>query len=172
MNASTWYKDAVIYQVHVRSFADSNRDGIGDFPGLTEKLDYIVNLGVTAVWLLPFYPSPLRDDGYDIADYRNIHPDYGTIADFLRFLKTAHAKGLKVITELFSTTLRTSMPGSNAPAAPNPAASGAIIMCGMTMTKNMRRPGSFSKTLKLPTGTGIPPRKPTTGIVFTGTNPT
>lgn len=100
MNAATWYKDAVIYQVHVRSFADSNRDGIGDFPGLTEKLDYIVNLGITALWLLPFYPSPLRDDGYDIADYRNIHPDYGTIADFRRFLKTAHAKGLKVITEL------------------------------------------------------------------------
>ncbi|HWR29009.1 MAG TPA: maltose alpha-D-glucosyltransferase [Negativicutes bacterium] len=100
MNASTWYKDAVIYQVHVRSFADSNRDGIGDFQGLTEKLDYIVNLGITAIWLLPFYPSPLRDDGYDIADYRNIHPDYGTIADFRRFLKAAHSKGLKVITEL------------------------------------------------------------------------
>ena len=100
MNASTWYKDAVIYQVHVRSFADSNRDGIGDFPGLTEKLDYIVNLGITAIWLLPFYPSPLRDDGYDIADYRKVHPDYGTIADFRRFLKAAHAKGLKVITEL------------------------------------------------------------------------
>ncbi|NMC32125.1 MAG: maltose alpha-D-glucosyltransferase [Veillonellaceae bacterium] len=100
MNASTWYKDAVIYQLHVRSFADSNRDGIGDFPGLTAKLDYIVNLGVTAIWLLPFYPSPLRDDGYDIADYRNIHPDYGTIADFRRFLKAAHSKGLKVITEL------------------------------------------------------------------------
>lgn len=100
MPESTWYKDAVLYQVHIRSFADSNKDGIGDFPGLTEKLDYIVNLGVTAIWLLPFYPSPLRDDGYDIADYRSIHPDYGTIADFRRFLKTAHAKGLKVITEL------------------------------------------------------------------------
>ena len=100
MNASTWYKDAVIYQVHVRSFSDSNRDGIGDFPGLTEKLDYIVSLGITAIWLLPFYPSPLRDDGYDIADYCKIHSDYGTIADFRRFLKTAHSKGLKVITEL------------------------------------------------------------------------
>ena len=100
MNESTWYKDAVIYQVHVRSFADSNRDGIGDFPGLTDRLDYIVRLGVTALWLLPFYPSPLRDDGYDIADYRSIHPDYGNIADFRRFLKAAHARGLKVITEL------------------------------------------------------------------------
>lgn len=100
MNTDTWYKDVVIYQVHVRSFADSNKDGIGDFPGLTEKLDYIVNLGVTAIWLLPFYPSPLKDDGYDIADYRNVHPDYGTIADFRRFLKAAHARGLKVIIEL------------------------------------------------------------------------
>lgn len=100
MKASTWYKDAIIYQVHVRSFADSNKDGIGDFAGLTEKLDYIVNLGVTAIWLLPFYPSPRRDDGYDIADYRSVHPDYGTIVDFRRFLKVAHSKGLKVITEL------------------------------------------------------------------------
>ena len=71
-----WYKDAVIYEVHVRAFADSNNDGIGDFPGLTSKLDYIQDLGVNAIWLLPFYPSPLRDDGYDIADYRNIHPQY------------------------------------------------------------------------------------------------
>lgn len=100
MREATWYKDAVLYQVHIRSFADSNKDGIGDFPGLTEKLDYIVNLGVTAIWILPFYPSPLRDDGYDIADYRSIHSDYGTITDFRRFLKAAHAKGLKVITEL------------------------------------------------------------------------
>ncbi len=100
MKESTWYKDAVIYQVHVRSFADSTKDGIGDFAGLTEKLDYIVNLGVTAIWLLPFYPSPLRDDGYDIADYRKVHSDYGTITDFRRFLKAAHSKGLKVITEL------------------------------------------------------------------------
>lgn len=100
MKAATWYKDAVIYQVHVRSFADSNKDGIGDFAGLTEKLDYIVNLGVSAIWLLPFYPSPRRDDGYDIADYRSVHPDYGTIADFRRLLKEAHARGLKVITEL------------------------------------------------------------------------
>src|SRR5512145_1398969 len=77
-----WYKDAVIYQLHVRSFHDSDGDGIGDFAGLTQKLDYLQDLGVTALWLLPFYPSPLRDDGYDIADYRRIHPDYGTMKDF------------------------------------------------------------------------------------------
>ncbi|MEO7870502.1 MAG: alpha-amylase family glycosyl hydrolase, partial [Candidatus Limnocylindria bacterium] len=73
-----WYKDAVIYQLHVKAFADSSSDGIGDFEGLTQRLDYIASLGVTAVWLLPFYPSPLRDDGYDIADFTDVHPDYGT----------------------------------------------------------------------------------------------
>ena len=95
-----WYKDAVIYQLHVRAFADSDADGIGDFAGLTEKLDYLQDLGVTAIWLLPFYPSPLKDDGYDIADYTAIHPSYGTLADFRRFLREAHKRGLRVINEL------------------------------------------------------------------------
>jgi maltose alpha-D-glucosyltransferase/alpha-amylase len=95
-----WYKDAVIYQTHVKSFRDSNADGYGDFRGLTEKLDYIVQLGVDTIWLLPFYPSPLRDDGYDIASYESIHPQYGTIDDFRGFLDKAHEKGLRVITEL------------------------------------------------------------------------
>jgi len=95
-----WYKDAVIYQVHVKSFADSNGDGIGDFPGLIEKLDYIAELGVTAIWLLPFYPSPRRDDGYDISEYREVHPDYGTMADVRRFIDEAHSRGIRVITEL------------------------------------------------------------------------
>jgi maltose alpha-D-glucosyltransferase/alpha-amylase len=95
-----WYKDAVIYQVHVKSFFDSNNDGVGDFPGLLAKLDYIAGLGVTAIWLLPFYPSPRRDDGYDIADYRNVHPDYGQLADVRRFIQEAHARGIRVITEL------------------------------------------------------------------------
>ena len=95
-----WYKDAVIYQLHVKAFADSSGDGIGDFIGLTRKLDYIANLGVTAVWLMPFYPSPLRDDGYDIADYTNVHPAYGTRRDFRAFVRAAHKRGLRVITEL------------------------------------------------------------------------
>nr|WP_175002185.1 maltose alpha-D-glucosyltransferase [Burkholderia lata] len=95
-----WYKDAIIYQVHVKSFYDSNNDGIGDFPGLIAKLDYIAELGVDTIWLLPFYPSPRRDDGYDIADYRDVHPDYGTLADVRRFIREAHARGIRVITEL------------------------------------------------------------------------
>ncbi|MNK34978.1 Trehalose synthase/amylase TreS [compost metagenome] len=95
-----WYKDAVIYQLHVKSFFDSNGDGVGDLPGLISKLDYIASLGVNTIWLLPFYPSPRRDDGYDIADYRGVHSDYGTIADVRKLIRSAHARGLRVITEL------------------------------------------------------------------------
>jgi maltose alpha-D-glucosyltransferase/alpha-amylase len=99
-NDPEWYRDAVIYQLHVKSFFDSNDDGTGDFAGILQKLDYIVELGVNVVWLLPFYPSPLRDDGYDISDYRGVHPDYGTSRDAKRFIREAHARGLRVITEL------------------------------------------------------------------------
>ncbi|MBS7707264.1 maltose alpha-D-glucosyltransferase [Chelatococcus asaccharovorans] len=95
-----WYKDAIIYQLHIKSFFDANNDGVGDFKGLIDKLDYIAGLGVTAVWLLPFYPSPRRDDGYDIAAYRDVHSDYGVMADVKRFIDEAHARGLRVITEL------------------------------------------------------------------------
>ncbi|MDR4493025.1 MAG: maltose alpha-D-glucosyltransferase [Nitrospirales bacterium] len=95
-----WYKDAIIYELHVRAFCDSNGDGIGDFSGLTKKLDYLQDLGITAIWLLPFCPSPLRDDGYDIADYTNIHPQYGRRKDFKAFVREAHRRGLRVITEL------------------------------------------------------------------------
>jgi len=95
-----WYKDAIIYELHIKAFKDGNCDGIGDFKGLMEQLDYLQDLGVTAIWLLPFYPSPLRDDGYDIADYYKINPSYGDIREFKAFLKEAHKRGLKVITEL------------------------------------------------------------------------
>ncbi|HWO72082.1 MAG TPA: maltose alpha-D-glucosyltransferase, partial [Dehalococcoidia bacterium] len=95
-----WYKDAIIYEVHVRAFFDSDGDGVGDFAGLTQKLDYLKDLGVTAIWLLPFYPSPLLDDGYDIADYTDVHPSYGTLREVRTFIREAHRRGLRVITEL------------------------------------------------------------------------
>jgi maltose alpha-D-glucosyltransferase / alpha-amylase len=100
INDPLWYKDAIIYEVHIKAFFDSNADGIGDLPGLTQKLDYLADIGITAIWLLPFYPSPLRDDGYDIADYFSVHKQYGTINDFKKFLREAHKRGLRVITEL------------------------------------------------------------------------
>jgi maltose alpha-D-glucosyltransferase/alpha-amylase len=95
-----WYKDAIVYEVHVRAFCDSNADGIGDFRGLVHKLDYLQDLGVTALWLLPFYPSPLKDDGYDIADYNDVNPIYGTLADCKLLLREAHRRGIRVIAEL------------------------------------------------------------------------
>ena len=99
-NDPLWYKDAIIYEVPVRAYYDSNGDGIGDFRGLTQKLDYLRDLGVTAIWLLPFYPSPLKDDGYDIADYTNVHEYYGVLRDVRELVREAHRRGLRVITEL------------------------------------------------------------------------
>src|SRR5918912_198519 len=95
-----WYLDSIIYELHVKAFFDSDDDGIGDFRGLTQKLDYVKDLGVTAIWLLPFYPSPMKDDGYDVADYHNVAKEYGTRADFRHFVREAHRRGLRVITEL------------------------------------------------------------------------
>src|SRR3954452_16793354 len=95
-----WFKDAIIYELHVKTFCDSDGDGIGDFNGLLQKLDYLQELGVTAIWLLPFYPSPLKDDGYDISDYYSINSAFGNIEDFKKLLHEAHERGLKVITEL------------------------------------------------------------------------
>jgi maltose alpha-D-glucosyltransferase/alpha-amylase len=95
-----WYKDAIIYQLHVKSFFDANNDGVGDFPGLLSKLDYIADLGVNTIWLLPFYPSPRFDDGYDISDYREVHAEYGKMTDVRRFIAAAHKRGLRVVTEL------------------------------------------------------------------------
>jgi maltose alpha-D-glucosyltransferase/alpha-amylase len=98
--ARTWYKDAVFYEIHVKAFMDGNGDGVGDFVGLTERLDYLAELGVDCLWILPMYASPLRDDGYDIADFYAVHPAYGTLEDFQKFLDAAHARGLRVITDL------------------------------------------------------------------------
>jgi maltose alpha-D-glucosyltransferase/alpha-amylase len=95
-----WYKDAIIYETHAKAFFDANGDGIGDFAGLVEKLDYLAQLGITCLWLLPFFPSPLRDDGYDVADYRGVHASYGTLADFRRLVEEAHRRDIAVLIEL------------------------------------------------------------------------
>ncbi len=123
-NDPLWYKDAVVYQLHLKSYYDANGDGIGDFAGLVQKLDYITELGVNTIWLLPFYPSPRRDDGYDIAEYRNVHPDFGRLSDARKFVAEAHRRGLRIITELvinhtsdqhaWFQRARRAKPGSNA----------------------------------------------------------
>jgi maltose alpha-D-glucosyltransferase/alpha-amylase len=95
-----WYKDAIIYELHLKAFHDANNDGVGDIPGLIEKLDYIQELGVTAIWLLPFFPSPQRDDGYDISDYRDIHQSYGSLSDFRQLVRETHKRCMRIIIEL------------------------------------------------------------------------
>ena len=167
-----WYKDAIIYELRVRSFFDSNGDGIGDFRGLAPKLDYLQDLGVTALWLLPFYPSPLRDDGYDIADYTDVHPE-------LR-----HARRLRAVPRRgapraacasspswCSTTPPTSTRGSSARAARPPDRSSATSTSGATRPSATARRASSSRTSSRRTGPGIRSRAPTTGIASTRTSP-
>ncbi len=167
-----WYKDAVIYQLHVKSFADANNDGVGDFQGLIGKLDYLAELGVTAIWLLPFYPSPRRDDGYDIADYRGVHPDYGSIDDVRRFIELAHAKGMRVITELVLNHTSDQHPGSSARARRRRDRRSATITSGPTPTRNMPARASSSSTPRNRTGPGTTRRKPITGTASIRTSPT
>jgi maltose alpha-D-glucosyltransferase / alpha-amylase len=165
---SQWYKDAIIYELHVRAFSDSNGDGIGDFCGLTAKLDYLQDLGVTALWLLPFYPSPLKDDGYDIADYTDIHPAYGTLHDFKAFLKEAHRRGLKVITELVLNHTSDQHPWfQRARHAKKGSVWRDFYVWSYTATR-----GSSSRTSRPRTGPGTPSRTPTTGTASTRTSPT
>jgi len=163
---SLWYKDAVIYQLNVKSFFDSNDDGIGDFKGLTSKLDYIKSLGVNTIWLMPFYPSPLKDDGYDIADYTNVHPHFGTLDDFCVMLGEAHRLGLKVVTELIITTPRISTPGSRRRAARHPDPLSANSMSGATPTRSTWVRASSSGIPRLQTGPGIRSPRPITGTRF------
>ena len=187
-----WFKDAIIYELHVKTFCDSDGDGMGDFRGLMEKLDYLQELGVTAIWLLPFYPSPMRDDGYDIADYFDVNPNFGTLDDFRAFLDAAHDRNLRVITELVINHTSDQNPWfqkSRRAVALRPVAadgdSGArshlerltpalrvktsltrTFMSGAKRPKNTRTPESFSKISRHPIGRGTRWRRPTTGIAF------
>jgi hypothetical protein len=171
-NDPLWYKDAVIYELHVKSFFDSSGDGIGDFAGLHEKLDYIEGLGVTCLWLLPFFPSPLRDDGYDIADYRQVHTSYGTLDDFKSFLEAAHRRGLRVVISSYSTTRPTSTPGSRAQSTPHPGRRSGSTTSGATRIRSTARRVSSSPTPSARTGPGIPKPRLTTGTASSSTNQT
>ena len=168
-----WYKDAVIYQVHVRTFFDGNDDGIGDFAGLVRKLDYLQALGINTIWILPFYPSPLRDDGYDIAHYQGVHPAYGTLRDVRRFLREAHARGLRVITELVmnhTSDQHPVVPGGAPRAARDRRR--ATSTCGAIRTASTRARASSSPTPRRPTGRGTRWPARTTGTASSITSPT
>ena len=159
-----WYKDAIIYQLHVKSFFDSNNDGIGDFPGLIAKLDYIADLGVNAIWLLPFYPSPRLDDGYDIADYRDVHPDYGTMDDCQALHRARRMRAAFASSPSWSsTTPPTSIPGSSARGRPSRARRRATSMSGPTPTRNTPERASSSSTPSARTGPGTRSPRPITG---------
>ena len=152
-------KDAVIYEIHVRAFQDSDGDGIGDFKGLTSRLDYLEDLGVTALWLLPFYPSPLKDDGYDIARYSEIHPNYGTLDDFKEFMSEAHKRGLKVITTELVLNHTSDQHEWFQEIAPRSkwASRFAITTCGTTRRRRSTKTrASFSRISKPRIGHGIP----------------
>ena len=157
---SLWYKDAIIYELHLRAFYDSNGDGVGDLAGLIQKLDYLQDLGVTCVWLLPFFPSPLKDDGYDIADYLNIHPMYGTLADFRSFLDAAHERELQVIIELVMNHTSDQHPWRGTPRRGRPS---ATIPTRATANNQTRTRGLSSPTPKNRTGLGIRWRRHITG---------
>ena len=159
-----WFKDAIIYELNVRAFKDSNEDGSGDFKGLIEKLPYLQDLGVNAIWLLPFYPSPLRDDGYDIADYADVNPLFGELGDVHRFIKEAHRRGMR--------TPPTSTRGSSARATPSRAAPIATSTSGARPTSAIRTPASSSRTSRSRTGRGTTLPEPTTGTASTLTSRT
>ena len=164
-NDELWFKDAIIYQLHVKAFADSNNDGIGDFAGLTGKLDYLEDLGVTAIWLLPFYPSPGRDDGYDISDYRTINPDFGTMADFRRFMQEAKRRKLRVITELVINHTSDQHPWFQRARREQTGIGCAQLVCVERYRSDAMPERASSSTIpKNRTGPGIPSQGRTTGI--------
>ena len=158
-NDPLWYKDAIIYEAHVRAFYDSNADGMGDFRGLAEKLDYLEDLGVTAIWLLPFFPSPWKDDGYDISNFREVHPAYGTLRDFQHFLKEAHRRICVSSPSWSSTTPRTSMSGFRSRAERNLVQAGGISTCGAIRPTSTPERGSSSRISNLRTGAWDPVAK-------------
>ena len=166
-----WYKDAVIYEIHVRAFSDSNGDGIGDFPGLLTKLDYLQDLGVTCIWLLPFFPSPLRDDGYDISNYVDVNPSYGTLNEFKTFLDAAHQHNMQVMIELVINHTSDQHPWFKAARLAPQALPNAQCMSGPTAISITRMRASFLPILKNQIGRGMRQQRHITGTVSFHINP-
>ena len=172
-----WYRDALIYQLHVKSFFDSDDSGVGDFAGVVAKLDYIRDLGATAIWLMPFYPSPLRDDGYDISDYRGINPSYGTMPkDFqVAFVKAAHERGIRVITELVinhTSDQASVVPEARGIAKPGSAGARFLRLVAIPIKKYEGHTNHFSRHRKIELDLGSRRRKGlSTGTASTAHQP-
>jgi len=166
----SWYKNAVFYEVFVRAFYDSNGDGHGDLPGLTEKLDYLQYLGVDCLWLMPIYPSPLKDDGYDISDFYSVYPKYGTLEDSRALVQIAHARGLKVITDLVLNHTSDQHPWFQAARSAATRCT-ETTTCGVIPIINTRGPASSSWIQRSPIGPGTKKLANTTGTVFTLRSP-
>jgi len=164
-----WYKDAIVYETHVKAFFDSNQDGCGDFKGLTQKLDYLQRLGITCIWLLPFFPSPLRDDGYDISDYTNVHTSYGTLDDFKVFLDATHERGMQVLIELVINHTSDQHPWFQAARRAPPGAPDRDFYVWNDTDQKYRDARINSATRRNPIGRGT--RKPRL-ITGTGSSPT
>ena len=166
-----WYRDAIIYQLHVKSFFDSDNDGVGDFQGLTQKLDYVRDLGASAIWVMPFYPSPLRDDGYDISDYRGINPSYGTMRDFRIFVREAHQRGLRVITELVINHTSDLHPWFKRARSAEPGSTARNFYVWSDTDQLFGDARIISSTRKNPTGPGTRSARPISGIASTAISP-
>jgi glycosidase len=167
----TWYRRAVFYEIHVRAFADGNDDGIGDFVGLTERLDYLQWLGVDCIWLLPMYASPQRDGGYDISDFYSVHPDYGTVDDFAAFVAAAHQRGIRVIADLVMNHTSNDHPWFQESRHDPTSPKRDWYVCPTATTATATH-ASSSSTPRRRTGRGTPSRAPTTGTGSSRTNPT
>ena len=165
-----WYKNGLIYELSVRTFADGNGDGIGDFRGLSKRLDYLAALGVTTVWLSPFYDSPWRDDGYDITDFYGVHPDFGDLGDFVRFVEHADDRGIRVLVDLVLNHTSDQHPWFQAARAATRAS--ATSTCGRTSGRPTRRRGSCSPACRRPRGATTARRAATTSTASTTSSPT
>ena len=166
-----WFKTAIFYEIHIRGFFDGNDDGSGDFRGLIEKLDYLQWLGIDCIWLLPMYQSPLRDGGYDIADFFSIHPDYGTVDDFKTFVEQAHQRGIRVIADLVMNHTSADHPWFQE-SRTHPQARAVTGTSGRTPTTAGPTRGSSSSTPSRRTGRGIPSAASTSGTASSRTSPT
>jgi glycosidase len=166
-----WYKDAIVYETHVKAFHDGNGDGVGDLAGLIDRLDYLEQLGITCLWLLPFYPSPMRDDGYDIADYRGVHPAYGTLEDFRRLVDAAHQRDIAVLVELVVNHTSDQHPWfQRARRAPR-GSSERDYYVWSDPTRGTGKPASSSRTRSGRTGPGIRWPARSTGTGSSATSP-